>query len=130
MSLRFTAVCIDSADPGTIGRFWAEALGWRITHEEPDEVAIEPQEGTPEADIVPAILFLKVPEAKSVKNRLHIDLRPGDQDAEIRRLQGLGARRTDIGQGEQTWVVMADPEGNEFCVLRVLSPEEIAAGAT
>src|ERR1022692_4559440 len=60
----------------------------------------------------------QVPEGKSVKDRIHLDLRPGDQAAEVERLISLGARRIDIGQGEVTWVVMADPEANEFCVLR------------
>jgi len=67
---------------------------------------------------VPELLFLRVPEAKTVKNRLHIDLRPEDQDAEVARAEALGARRIDIGQGEQTWVVFADPDGNEFCILQ------------
>ena len=67
-------------------------------------------------------------EAKAVKNRLHLDLRPKDQAAEVARLEALGARRVDIGQSaETTWVVLADPDGNEFCVLRAFSPEELAA---
>ena len=66
----------------------------------------------------PDILFLEVPESKTVKNRVHLDLRPDDQQAEVRRLTELGARQVDIGQGEQSWIVLADPEGNEFCVLR------------
>ena len=69
-------------------------------------------------DRLPGLLFLSVPEGKTIKNRLHLDLRPADRDAEVARLEGLGASRVDIGQGEQTWVVLADPEGNEFCVLR------------
>ena len=68
-----------------------------------------------------------MPEEKVVKNRLHIDLRPDDQAAEVARLEGLGARRVDVGQGdESTWVVLADPDGNEFCVLRALTAEELA----
>ena len=66
----------------------------------------------------PGLIFVPVPEGKTVKNRLHIDLNPENQEAEVDRLIELGARRIDIGQGEVTWVVMADPEGNEFCVLR------------
>lgn len=67
-------------------------------------------------------------EAKGLKNRLHLDLRPDDRDAEVARLEALGARRVDVGQGpEVTWVVLADPEGNEFCVLRPLTPEELAS---
>jgi hypothetical protein len=63
------------------------------------------------------MVFVNVPEAKTLKNRLHIDLNPDDQTAEVARLEGLGATRVDVGQGEVRWVVMADPEGNEFCVL-------------
>src|SRR5262249_48816011 len=60
---------------------------------------------------------------KAVKNRVHLDLRPADQAAEVARLEGLGARRADVGQGtEASWVVLADPDGNEFCVLRALKP--------
>jgi hypothetical protein len=67
----------------------------------------------------PGIVFVTVPEAKTVKNRLHIDLNPdADRDAEIERLVGLGARKVDVGQGDVAWTVLADPEGNEFCVLR------------
>ena len=77
--------------------------------------------------MVPDLLFLRVPERKEAKNRLHLDLRPEDRDAEVARLEGLGARRVDVGQGpDVTWVVMADPDGNEFCVLRALRPDEAA----
>ena len=77
-----------------------------------------------------AVEVLRVPEEKAVKNRLHLDLRPKDQAAEVARLEALGARRVDIGQGtDKTWVVMADPEGNEFCVLRAYTPEELAETA-
>ncbi len=76
---------------------------------------------------VPDLLFLRVPEGKPGKNRLHIDLRPDDQAAEVARLTELGARRIDIGQRpDVTWVVMADPEGNEFCVLRALPSADTA----
>jgi hypothetical protein len=77
--------------------------------------------GAPEDGVVPDILFLKVPEAKSLKNRLHLDLRPNDQSTEVVRLESLGASRVSVGQGDDvTWVVMSDPEGNEFCVLKAL----------
>lgn len=59
-----------------------------------------------------------------MKNRLHFDLRPDDQAAEVARVEALGARKVDIGQGNQTWIVMADPEGNEFCILRARSPKD------
>jgi len=127
MSLRIQCVCIDAHDPSKIGTFWEAALGWRRTHEEPDEVALEPPEGSPEDGVVPDLLFLRVPEDKAVKNRLHLDLRPDDQAAEVARLEKLGARGVSVGQGtDVSWVVMADPDGNEFCVLRALTPEEKA----
>ena len=86
---------------------------------------LEPPEGTPEDGVAPDLLFLRVPEEKKVKNRLHIDLRPADQAAEVARLEGLGARRADVGQGTDVrWVVLADPDGNEFCVLRALKPAD------
>ena len=82
---------------------------------------LEPPAGSPEDGVAPDLLFLRVPESKDVKNRLHLDLRPTDQAAEVARLESLGARRTDIGQGDDvTWVVLADPEGNELCVLRAI----------
>jgi catechol 2,3-dioxygenase-like lactoylglutathione lyase family enzyme len=127
MTIRVQCLCIDSADPDRLARFWADALGWRRTHDGADEVVLEPPEGSPEDGVAPDLLFLRVPEAKTVKNRLHLDLRPDDQAAEVARIEGLGARRVSVGQGaDATWVVLADPEGNEFCVLRALSPEERA----
>jgi hypothetical protein len=69
-----------------------------------------------------------LPEGKTVKNRLHLDLRPADQAAEVIRLEALGARRVSIGQGDVSWVVMADPDGNEFDVLQPLTPDELPAG--
>jgi predicted enzyme related to lactoylglutathione lyase len=123
MTLRIATITIDCADPQALARWWAEALGWSITYDSPDEVVIK----TPEGEIASPLLFGKMPDAKVVKNRLHIDLRPDDRDAEVARLEGLGARRVDIGQGpDVTWVVMADPENNEFCVLRALRPDELA----
>ena len=123
MGIRWQCICVDSTDPRRIAPFWQQALGWRITHDTPDEVVLEPAEGSKEDGVSPDILFLRVPEAKSVKNRLHIDLRPDDQPAEVARLESLGARRVDIGQaGDVSWVVLADPDGNEFCVLRALTP--------
>ncbi|MEV7636829.1 VOC family protein [Pseudarthrobacter enclensis] len=125
MSLRLQAICIDSTDPRIPAAFWEKALGWRRTHDADDEIALEPPAGSPEDGVSPDLLFLKVPEGKAVKNRLHLDLRPEDRDAEVARLEELGARRVSVGQGaEVTWVVLQDPDGNEFCVLRALRPEE------
>ena len=123
MAIRIQCLDIDSRDPQLLARFWAEALGWRITHDTETEVALEPPEGELGDGLLPDLLFVKVPEAKSGKNRVHVDLRPDDQAAEVARLESLGATRADIGQGETRWVVMADPEGNEFCVLTPLSEE-------
>ncbi|MGN6597894.1 MAG: VOC family protein [Actinomycetes bacterium] len=118
--LRIQCICIDARDHHRVAAFWQEALGWRRTHDDHELIVLEPQEGSPEAGAAPDLLVIPVPEQKSVKNRLHLDLRPLDQVAEVERLERLGATRVDIGQGEVSWVVMADPEGNEFCVLRAL----------
>ncbi|NYD43871.1 VOC family protein [Nocardioides panaciterrulae] len=121
-ALRWQCVCVDTADPAAIATFWEQALGWRRTHQADTEVVLEPPAGSPEDGVCPDLLFVRVPEGKVVKNRLHLDLRPVDQGAEVARLEGLGARRVDIGQQDTSWVVMADPDGNEFCVLRALPP--------
>jgi predicted enzyme related to lactoylglutathione lyase len=127
MTLRWQNISVDSTDPVRAATFWEQALGWRRTHEDPDEVVLEPPAGSPEDGVSPDILFLRVPEEKTVKNRLHLDLRPDDQAAEVARLEGLGARRTSIGQtAEVSWVVLADPDGNELCVLRALTADELA----
>ena len=125
MSIRWQCLCIDTTDPATLAAFWQKALGWRQTFAADDQVVLEPPAGSKEDGVAPDLLFLRVPGAKSGKNRLHIDLRPADQAAEVARLEGLGATRADVGQGpEATWVVLADPDGNEFCVLRALRPDE------
>jgi predicted enzyme related to lactoylglutathione lyase len=116
MSLRFDTLVIDANDPVTLGRWWADLLGWEYAVDEDGEVSVVP----PEGQTGPDLLFEPVGEGKQVKNRLHIDLRPDDRDAEVARAEAMGARRVDVGQGEQTWVVLADPEGNEFCILRAI----------
>ena len=129
MNLRVQCLCVDTADPAGLAAFWQSALGWRRTFDEEDEVVLEPPAGSREDGIVPDLLFLRVPEEKAGKNRLHLDLRPQDQALEVARLEELGARRVDVGQGaEVSWVVMSDPDGNEFCVLRPLTAAESAAG--
>jgi predicted enzyme related to lactoylglutathione lyase len=112
MSPEWEQVIVDARNPAELGRWWQEALGWVVVNEDPEEYEIRP---APEQ--MPGLLFVPVPEAKSIKNRLHLDFRPDDRDAEVERFLSLGATRADVGQGEQTWVVLADPEGNEFCVL-------------
>jgi predicted enzyme related to lactoylglutathione lyase len=128
MGPRLENICVDAVDPDRLATFWAEVLGWRRTYDGADEVVLQPPAGSREDGIVPDLLFLRVPEAKAGKNRLHLDLRPADRDAEVARVEALGARRADVGQDESevTWVVLADPEGNEFCVLRPLTPDEVA----
>ena len=110
MALRFTELCIDATDIGALGQWWSRVLGWPIEDTEDGDVLLRAPAG-------PNWLFLAVPEGKVVKNRIHFDFTPDDQQAEVERLIALGARHVDIGQGEQSWVVLADPEGNEFCVL-------------
>ncbi|MBM2621782.1 VOC family protein [Actinoplanes sp. LDG1-06] len=113
MPSQWEQIVVDAEDPARLARWWAEALGYKIVHEQPDEVEIR---RTP--DQLPGLIFVPVPDAKTVKNRLHIDLRPDDQEAEVERLLDMGARHADVGQSDDvTWVVLADPEGNEFCVL-------------
>src|SRR5262249_44454812 len=125
MDIRIQCLCIDTTDPARLAAFWQAVLGWRRTFGGQDEVVLGPPEGSPEDGVAPDLLFLRVPEEKAVKNRLHLDLRPADQAAEVARLEGLGARRADVGQGtEVSWVVLADPDGNEFCVLRALKPSD------
>ena len=121
MGSRFTELVVDCHDPAALAEFWAAVLDYRIADEDPVEGLVE-IEGP--AGSGPTILFAKVPERKTVKNRLHIDVNPRDRDqaAEVERIIGLGARRADVGQGDVSWVVLTDPEGNEFCVLRTQRP--------
>lgn len=119
MDIRIQCVVVDADDCEQLARFWSAALGWRITYESDNEWCIEPPEGSPAVDVAPDILFVKVPDPKTTKNRLHFDLRPKDQAAQVERITALGARRVDIGQSHDvSWVVLADPEGNELCLLR------------
>ena len=121
MDIRIQCVVVDADDCELLARFWSQTLDWRITYKSSNEWCIEPPEGSPAVDVAPDILFVKVPSRKTAKNRLHFDLRPKDQAAQVQRLQDLGARRVNIGQTDEvSWVVMADPEGNEFCVLAPL----------
>jgi len=121
MTLRIDCLTIDCSDPKLLADFWSRALGWQVVFADEYEIAIAaPGEN---GGAVPDLLFLRVPDAKKVKNRLHLDLRPDDRDAEVTRLESLGASRVTIGQkGDESWVVLADPEGNEFCVLRAQTP--------
>jgi len=121
MPTRLVHLVVDAADPAGLARFWSGALEWPVTFEEPDEVVIEPpDDGPAQAGQLP-LVFVPVPEPKTSKNRVHLDVASTSEDhkvALVARLEGLGARQIDIGQPDDvSWVVMADPEGNEFCVL-------------
>ena len=113
MACRFTELNVDARDPGAQARFWSEVLGWPATEREGLHFLMPPNPA------IPVVVFVTVPEEKSVKNRLHIDVSPTDRtrDEEVERLVALGATHADIGQGDVDWVVLRDPEGNEFCVL-------------
>ena len=129
MTSRFTEIVIDCHDPQRLAQFWCQVLGYRVLEDTGNDVEItgwEPSvEAIREKVQPPTLLFTRVPERKTVKNRLHIDVSPIDstQEDEVARLLALGATHVDIGQGQQKWVVLADPEGNEFCVLRTLQPQ-------
>ena len=111
MTLKFDEICIDAHDVTALAGWWSQVLGWPQRLDEDGDVVLTPPGSAP------IWLFIGVPEDKVVKNRIHFDFRPDDQQAEVDRVVALGARHVDIGQGEQSWVVLADPEGNEFCIL-------------
>jgi hypothetical protein len=117
---RLVHLIIDAVEPARLARFWAAALGWEIAVEDDGVVDVWPHEYRYPDPVALPLVFLPVPEAKTVKNRIHLDLATesvAHQAAEVERLLGLGATPADIGQGDVPWVVLADPEGNEFCVL-------------
>jgi predicted enzyme related to lactoylglutathione lyase len=117
MPLRVHHIVIDAHDLNAVAEFWAEALHWTVLSSREREVVVGP-----DVDAPIGLCFMPAGETrKSVKNRVHLDLTTtaDDRDAEIERLLALGARRVDIGQtGQESWDVLADPEGNEFCVVR------------
>ncbi|MFJ3579289.1 VOC family protein [Streptomyces rubiginosohelvolus] len=127
---KFTELAIDCADPAALARFWCSVLDYEVQGvEEGEEVVTIGPPSVPEGKnrpgpVPPALTFARVPEGKTLKNRLHIDVNPTDreQDEEVERLLALGARRADVGQGGASWVVLTDPEGNEFCVLATRCP--------
>ena len=121
MPLRINTLTIDAANPGSLAEFWVAVLDWQLIHQDERQALIAPTLDRPGGPGAIAVLFQYNPDAKRTKNRWHFDLVPDDQDAEIHRLERLGAHRVDIGQRDVAWVVMADPEGNEICVLRSFS---------
>lgn len=115
MPLQIGSLTVDCKDPRKVADFWIAALGGEESYEDEAEGAVgvdfEMDSGTL------SVMFYRVDDEKKGKNKLHFDLAADDQDAEVQRLLKLGARKIDIGQRDVSWVVMADVEGNEFCVL-------------
>ena len=119
MTTRLTSIVIDAAQPGVLAHWWSEAIGWPVTFVAPDEVVVEPP-GNGQSYDVPALVFVPVDDPKATKNRVHLDLASDsvDHQAElVERLVSIGAAHVDIGQTNVPWIVLSDPEGNEFCVL-------------
>lgn len=113
MKLTWEALTIDAHDPAACGRWWAETLDWDVASDGPDGVEVRPPGGEGAR-----LFFVPNRDAKVSKNRLHLDLYADDQCAAVRSLRARGAVRVDVGQGDDAgWVVLRDPEGNEFCVL-------------
>jgi Glyoxalase-like domain len=124
MTSKFTELAIDCADPSGLARFWCAVLDYEVQAEDDGLVTIGspkvPDGKSHPGPVPPTLTFAHVPESKIIKNRVHLDVNPTDREQaeEVRRLLGLGARHADVGQtGEESWVTLADPEGNEFCVL-------------
>jgi hypothetical protein len=120
MANRITTVVVDCTDPGRMSEFWCAVLGWEVVDRASEDwIEIGPP-GQPEKGPVPTLLFERVPDPTPGKNKLHLDLNATDRDqaAELERLMALGATRAQVGQtGEESWEVLADPEGNAFCLL-------------
>jgi predicted enzyme related to lactoylglutathione lyase len=120
MTLRLVQIAMNARDDSAVGRFWAEALGWGVSSEEPGVTNVEPVGFAYPDPVAVCIDVIAVPEPKTVKNRVHIDLATtsaAHQVDLVARLKDLGAAPADVGQGDVPWTVLADPEGNEFCVL-------------
>ena len=130
MASKLTEIAIDCADPEALAGFWCAVLGYDVQRREEDGVVTIGSPLVPEGKdrpgpVPPTLTFARVPEGKVVKNRLHLDVNPtdSDQEDEVRRVLGLGATHADVGQtGEESWVTLADPEGNEFCILAARCP--------
>jgi predicted enzyme related to lactoylglutathione lyase len=120
MPTRLVHLVADANDPARLARFWAGLLGWAIADETAAEVDVWPAGYTYPDPVAVPLVFVPVPELKTGKNRVHLDLAStsaAHQAEMVSRARDLGGRPAGIGQGDLPWVVMADPEGNEFCVL-------------
>ena len=137
MTSRLTEISLDCHDPDLLATFWTNVLDWVVLHREPGLVEIGPAgrddaellEAVRTGPVAPTIFLAQVPEEKVAKNRIHFDVSPVDrsQDEEVERILALGATHADVGQtGEESWVVLADPEGNEFCGLRSLAEGHVS----
>lgn len=114
--IKFETLTIDCTDVRKVAEFWRDLLGWEWHEDDDGDLWISDPD---KAAGSPDMLFQFSPDPRHGKNRLHWDLRPDNRDAEVERALSLGATHVDIGQtGKETWVVLADPEGNEFCILR------------
>ena len=118
MAAALSTIVIDAHDVERLAEFWCQVLGWSRSDDVEPDGAIEIIDPARTGSV--KILIEPVPDQKVTKNRVHLDIRPlgVDQPEELDRLLALGARRVEIGQGDQTWIVLSDPEGNEFCLLR------------
>jgi len=116
MASILSELVIDTKDPKLVAHFWGDVLGWPVIE---DERGLCWTSATGDYTARPLLVFVPVPEPKTVKNRLHIDVNPSgvEQAEELERLMALGARKVDVGQGDVPWIVLSDPEGNEFCLL-------------
>lgn len=117
MAALLTEICIDCVDHHLVAKFWTDVLGWPLNE---DQAEYSWTSATGDHTSRPMLVFIGVPESKTVKNRIHLDVSPQgcEQAEELERLLALGAKRVDVGQGDDVpWVVLADPEGNEFCLL-------------
>ena len=117
MSVVWEQVVVATSDPVALGRWWCEALGWVVVVDD-DPILFEIRA---EPDRLPSLLLLRSDDPKRGHNRLHLDFRPDDHEAEVARFLAHGATRVDVGQGDVSWEVLADPDGNEFCILEALS---------
>ena len=118
MALRIASITFDCSNPRSLAQFWASALGFKSSGDSNEDVAIVEDPRDQDAELV----FVRVPESRTVKNRVHLDLGSNDMEAEVQRLTDLGAER--VGRVKE-WTVMRDPEGNEFCVLQISADDPV-----